>query len=76
MLPQVMQRLLKSFWSGYMFGDDTFLVQSRYKIYCGLKMCYLAVSATEQLATTQQGKMITTEVYIQARNTTMAYLQR
>ena len=39
-------------------------------------MCYLAVSATEQLATTQQGKMITTEVYIQARNTTMAYLQR
>ena len=39
-------------------------------------MCHLVFSATEQLATTLQKKTITAEVSIQARDATMAYLQR
>ena len=39
-------------------------------------MCHLVFSATEQLATTLQGKTITAEVSIQARDATMAYLRR
>ena len=45
--------------------------------YFGLKMCHLVFSATEQLATTLQGKtIITAVVSIQARDATMAYLRR
>uniref|UniRef100_A0A1X7UNH8 HAT C-terminal dimerisation domain-containing protein n=1 Tax=Amphimedon queenslandica TaxID=400682 RepID=A0A1X7UNH8_AMPQE len=39
-------------------------------------MCHLVFSATEQLSTTLQLKAITAEVSIQARDATMAYLQR
>ena len=48
----------------------------QFRTYFGLKMCHLVFSATEQLATTLQGKTITAVVSIQARDATMAYLQR
>ena len=48
----------------------------QFRTYFGLRMCHLVFSATEQLATTLQGKTITAEVATQARDAAMAYLER
>ena len=48
----------------------------QFRTYFGLKLCHLVFSATEQLSSTLQSKTITAEVSIQARDATMAYLQR
>ena len=65
-------------WTVRTFAVDSVLRNffEQFCNYFGLKMCHQVFSATEQLATTLQGKTITAEVSIQARDATMAYLQR
>ena len=48
----------------------------QFHTYSGLKCVHLVFSATEQLATTLQGKTVTAEICIQSRDTVMTFLQR
>jgi hypothetical protein len=48
----------------------------QFSTFFGLKLSYLVFSATEQLSTTLQGKDITAQIGINARDSTVNFLQR